>query len=74
MEIYNKQDKGYIEVWLTNKEQKLYDLNKLTAKILHDIENKKCKVVFYLSGQNDLLRNTEALLLTNLHRQQGSNL
>ena len=66
MEIVDKQDKGYISVWLTNEEQKHYDRIQLTAKILQNVRNKKCKVIFYLSGHDDLLKNTEGLLLANL--------
>ena len=66
MEIVDKQDKGYISVWLTNEEQKHYDLNRLTTRLLQNVRNKKCKVIFYLSGHDDLFRNTEGLLLANL--------
>lgn len=66
MEIYNKQDKGYIEVWLTNEEQQMYDRAELTELILSKVKAKKCKVVFFLSGQSDLLHSTEDLLIKNL--------
>ena len=66
MEIVDKQDKGYISVWLTNEEQKHYDLNRLTTRLLQNVRNKKCKVIFYLSGHDDLFRNIEGLLLANL--------
>ena len=66
LEIYNKLDKGYIEVWLTNEEQQMYDRAELTEKLLSGINKKKCKVVFFLSGQGDLLCNTENLLIRNL--------
>ena len=66
LEIYNKQDLGCIEVWLTNEEQQMYDRAELTEKLLAGINKKKCKVVFFLSGQGDLLGNTENLLIRNL--------
>ncbi len=66
MKIYNKQDKGYIEVWLTNDEQQEYDLNELTKQLLSETTVKKCKVVYFLSGSEDLFTNTEGLLLKNL--------
>ncbi|MBR6622915.1 MAG: hypothetical protein IKK91_03310 [Ruminococcus sp.] len=66
MKIFNKQDKGYIEVWLTNDEQQEYDLNELTKQLLSETTVKKCKVVYFLSGSEDLFTNTEGLLLKNL--------
>ena len=66
MEIEYKQDKDYIAVWMTNAEQKLYDRSKLTSLLLSKDESPKCKVVFFLSGSEDLCRNTEGLLLANL--------
>ena len=54
LEIYNKQDKGCIEVWLTNEEQKIYDRKELTERLLSDVQNKKCKVVFFMSGNDHL--------------------
>ena len=49
LEIYNKPDRGCIEVWLTNEEQQMYDRAELTEKFLAGIKKKKCKVVFFLS-------------------------
>ena len=66
MELYDKQNKGYIEVWLTNKEQELYDREELTKLILSKAGSSKCKVIFFLSGQCDLLKYTEDLLISNL--------
>ncbi len=66
MEIYNKSNKGYIEVWLTNKEQQMYNRAELTEKLLSNVKAKKCKVVFFLSGQGDLFRCVENLLIKNL--------
>ena len=34
LEIYDKRGKGYIEVWLTNEEQEMYDHRELTNMIL----------------------------------------
>ena len=34
MEIYNKQNRGYIEVWLTNEEQQMYDRTELAERLL----------------------------------------
>lgn len=66
MEIYDKQDKGYIEVWLTKAEQEQYDRKELTQQLLADITAKKCKVVYFLSGDDDLFSCTERLLIQNL--------
>ena len=66
MEIYDKRDKGYIEVWLTNAEQQLYDRKELTRCLLKKVDAKKCKVVYFLSGSDDLLSCTESLLKHNL--------
>lgn len=66
MEIYHKEDKGYIEVWLTNEEAQIYDRTELTTLLLSEAESDKCKVVFFLSGNEDLYQNTENLLLMNL--------
>lgn len=66
MKIYDKLEKGYIEVWLTNEEQKIYDRAELTKQLLSETTVKRCKVVYFLSGNDDLYTNTEGLLLTNL--------
>ena len=66
MEIYDKRDKGYIEVWLTNAEQQIYDRKELTHQLLEKANVKKCKVVYFLSGSDDLYSNTEGLILANL--------
>ena len=66
MEIVDKRDKGFIEVWMTNEEQQMYDRAELTHLLLKDTDPKKCKVVFFLSGKEDLCANTEKLLIANL--------
>ncbi|SEK41393.1 hypothetical protein [Ruminococcus albus] len=66
MEIYNKQERGYIEVWLTNEEQQMYDREELTERLLARVKKKKCRVAFFLSGSEDPYPITENLLLTNL--------
>ncbi len=66
MEIYNKQDKGLIEVWLTNEEQEIYDRKELTKLLLSKATVKKCSVIYLLSGSEDLFANTERLLLQNM--------
>jgi hypothetical protein len=67
LEIYDKRGKGYIEVWLTNEEQEMYDHRELTNMILsHYKVPKKCRVVFFLSGHGDLFQCTENLLIKNL--------
>ena len=66
MEIYNKQDKGFIEVWMTNREQQIYDRAELTKQLLAETGIKKCRVVYLLSGTEDLFTNAEGLLLKNL--------
>ena len=66
MEIYNRQSKNYIEVWMTNEEQQLFDRKELTKFLLSRIQNIRYKVVFYLSGEGDLNSNTENLLVRNI--------
>lgn len=66
MEIYDKTKNGYIEVWLTNQEQEEIDRAELTQQILSDVPLKKCKVVFFLSGEQELCECTEDLLTMNL--------
>ena len=66
MEILDKRDKGFIEVWLTNEEQETCDRAELTRQLLAGTTAKKCKVVYLLSGTEDLFTNTEGLLLKNL--------
>lgn len=66
MEIIDKQDNGYIAVWLTNEEQQLYDRGKLTPLLLKKAESQKCQLVYFLSGSEDLCRNMEGLMLANL--------
>ena len=66
MEIIDKQDNGYIAVWLTNEEQQLYDRGKLTPLLFKKAESQKCKIVYFLSGSEDLRRNMEGLLLANM--------
>ena len=66
MEIVDKRNKGFIEVWMTNEEQQMYDRAELTHLLLRDADPKKCKIVFFLSGHEDLFQCTEELLITNL--------
>ena len=66
LEIYNRQSKNYIEVWMTNEEQQLFDRKELTKFLLSRIQNSRYKVVFYLSGEGDLNSNTENLLVRNI--------
>lgn len=67
MEIYPDKDKRYISVWLTNEEQKHYDRKALTAQLLKNVDNPKCKVVYFLSGKDDLYQCIEGLLIKNLY-------
>lgn len=66
VEIQLDQDKRFISVWLTNEEQEHCDRKALTAQLLKNVDNPKCKVVYFLSGSEDLYRSTEGLLLANL--------
>lgn len=66
MEIINKKEKGFIEVWMTNEEQNKFNREKLTHLLLTGNKTKKCMVVFYMSGNSNLLENTENLLISNL--------
>lgn len=61
-----KEKKGYIEVWLTKEEQEIYDRSELTRLLLKNVKEKKCMVMFFLSGKEELYNNTEGLLLKNL--------
>lgn len=65
MEIYNKEKDNYISVWMTKEEQQLFDRQALTDMLLSTVRNKKCKVVYFLSGKGDLYTNTENLLVRN---------
>ena len=58
------RNKNFIEVWLTNKEQETVDRKKLTDKLLAD--NEKSKVIFFLSGSDDLVSCTSQLLIRNI--------
>ena len=66
MEIYNKESENYISVWMTKEEQQLFDREELTKLLLSNVREKKCKVVYFLSGEGDLYRNTEILLTRNI--------
>lgn len=66
MEICQREQHGFIEVWMTNEEQQTVDRKALTAKLLEDVSNPKCKVVFFLSGDDDLEECMEDLLSLNL--------
>ena len=66
MEIYDKQKQKYYEVWLTKREQSEVDRNALSKQLLTQKKDKKYKVAFFMSGDDDLYRCTESLLLMNL--------
>ena len=66
MEIYDKQNSGYISVWLTKEEQQLYDRSELAKTLLSKAKSRKCKVVFFLSGNDDLFQCTNNLLIRNI--------
>lgn len=69
MEVYHKENKGFIEVWLTNEEQETCNRKELTEMLLSNLppkKRKKCKVVFFLSGEGDLFQCAENLLINNL--------
>ena len=66
LEIYNNEKDNYISVWMTKEEQQLFDRQELTDLLLSNVKNKKCKVIYFLSGNGDLYSNTEILLTRNL--------
>jgi len=66
LEIYDKQKEKYYEVWMSNEEQLTLDRNVLARQLLSKKAGEEYKVVFFLSGEEDLYRNTEGLLLMNL--------
>ena len=67
MEINDRSSEhGFIEVWLDREEQQVCDRAELTKQLLANAGRKKCKVVFLLSGSEELFPNTEGLLLANL--------
>ena len=41
MEIVDKKDKGFIQVWLTNEEQAEYDRSELTRLLLSKAGSRK---------------------------------
>ena len=66
MDIQEHPERGYIEVWLTNEEQQTIDRKAVTKQLLANAGHpKKCKVVFFLSGTDDLYERIEGLLLSN---------
>ena len=67
MEINDKsRNHGFIEVWLDREEQQVCDRAELTKQLLANTNVKRCKVVFLLSGSEELFPNTEGLILANL--------
>ena len=66
VEIYRKESDNYISVWMTKEEQQLFDRQELTDLLLSTVKNKKCKVVYFLSGNGDLYTNTENLIVRNI--------
>ena len=66
MEIYNKEKNNYISVWMKREAQQHFYRTALTNLLLSTVKNKKCKVVYFLSGKGDLYTNTENLLVRNL--------
>jgi hypothetical protein len=66
LEIIDNKKAGFIEVWMTNEEQAEYDRAELTRLLISNTNNKKCRVVFFLSGKEELYPNVEKLLLMNL--------
>ena len=70
MEINNHIKDGYIQVWLSNIEQQQYDRKVLTDIIIqqYNIKPKNCKVVFMLSGTDNLYQCTENLITSNVRR------
>ena len=64
MEIYHEPK--FISVWMTKDEEKRYDRKQLTAQLLKNVDDPKCKVIFYLSGKGDLFENPNRLLLANV--------
>ena len=73
MEINDRSSEhGFIEVWLNREEQQVCDRAELTKQLLANAGRKKCKVVFLLSGSEELFPNTEGLLLANLRARRGN--
>lgn len=70
VELYDKRDQGFIEVWLTNAEQEQVDRAALAKQLLAEAGRpRKCKVVYFLSSSADLTRGMSGLLRKNLwHR------
>lgn len=67
MEIQQHIADGYIAVWLTQAEQLTIDRKMLTKQLLADAGNPgKCRVVFFLSGSENLYDQIERLLTANL--------
>lgn len=58
------RNKNFIEIWLTNAEQKTVDRKKMTDKLLAD--NEKSKIIFFLSGSDDLIDCTSQLMIRNI--------
>ncbi len=68
MEINVRDDRKIVEVWLTNQEKKDKNLQKQMENLYQQYSQKKYFVVTYMSGNQDLVEETSALLCYNRKR------
>ena len=62
--VIEKKDE-MILIWLTNDEQNDISLLEELKKKFCGLEKKKTKLIFFLSGKQDLLKKTNELILHN---------
>ena len=68
MEINTREDRKFVEVWLTNQEKEDERLRKQLENLYQQYGKKRYFVAVYLSGNQDLAEETSALLRCNRKR------
>ncbi len=68
MEINVRDDRKIVEVWLTNQEKQDESLKERLKNFYQQYREKKYIVAVYMSGEQDLMEETSALLCYNRKR------
>lgn len=68
MEINVRDDRKIMEVWLTNQEKQDESLKEWLKNFYQQYREKKYIVAVYMSGEQDLMEETSALLCYNRKR------
>lgn len=68
MEINVRDDRKIVEVWLTNQEKQDETLREQLKNFYQQYREKKYIVAVYMSGEQDLMEETSALLSYNRKR------